>query len=374
LTVAQRTPWNSVLEVAYVGSKSDYLSNYNNNFDQINDILVNQAIKAYGWLPNCDPTATSGGTNCQTPDSNHSNGYTTNQLNALRPYQAYASGSLKIIDHKMYSNYNGLQATWNKQEGHFIYMANYTFSKALGIRGESGSATGDPTNLRNNYGTLPNNRTHIFNVAYVYQVPNLPGSYNAIAKAAANGWQISGITQYQTGADIQAAITNNLGYIGWIPAGTSFMGKTTALPIQAGNQNTIGTGDVNLMPKLTCDPRKGLASHQYVNPNCFSPTVTPGQQGTYLFPTMNGPGFFNSDLSLFKNFVFGNSENRKLQFRFSGYNFVNHPVRSFQNNDNALSLHYNADGSRTDVGGIPFGYALYKTGHRIVQGEAKFTW
>jgi hypothetical protein len=43
LTVAQRTPWNSVLEVAYVGSKSDYLSNYNNNFDQIN-LITSQAL------------------------------------------------------------------------------------------------------------------------------------------------------------------------------------------------------------------------------------------------------------------------------------------------------------------------------------------
>ena len=36
-TVAQRLPWQSVLEVAYVGNKADYLSNYNNNFDQLND-------------------------------------------------------------------------------------------------------------------------------------------------------------------------------------------------------------------------------------------------------------------------------------------------------------------------------------------------
>ena len=28
----------------------------------------------------------------------------------------------------------------------------------------------------------------------------------------ANGWQISGITQYQTGADLQAAVSSNFGY------------------------------------------------------------------------------------------------------------------------------------------------------------------
>src|SRR5690242_16088017 len=45
-TVAERMPWKSLLEVAYVGSKSDYLSNYNNNFDQINDITVGGMFNA----------------------------------------------------------------------------------------------------------------------------------------------------------------------------------------------------------------------------------------------------------------------------------------------------------------------------------------
>jgi len=43
-----------------------------------------------------------------------------------------------------------------KQAGAFTFLSNYTFGKALGIRGENGAATGDPTVLANNYGTLPN--------------------------------------------------------------------------------------------------------------------------------------------------------------------------------------------------------------------------
>ena len=62
LTVAERLPWNSVLEVAYVGNKADYLSNYNNNFSQINDIGVGTLLNApgLGWLANCNPTLTDG--------------------------------------------------------------------------------------------------------------------------------------------------------------------------------------------------------------------------------------------------------------------------------------------------------------------------
>src|SRR5437762_665970 len=170
-TVAQRLPWNSVLEVAYVGSKSDYLSNYNNNFDQLNLLkvgtLLNQTYTPLagpsaprGWLPNCDPDGSTihlgsngqDADNCWAPgtDTNgvvYSAGYDSGQIQAARALQAY--GTVKIIDHKMYSNYNGLQVTWNKQSGHVTFLANYTFSKSLGIRGEDGAATGDPTTLGN---------------------------------------------------------------------------------------------------------------------------------------------------------------------------------------------------------------------------------
>jgi hypothetical protein len=147
------------------------------------------------------------------------------------------------------------------------------------------------------------------------------------------------------------------------------MGKTLAVPIQAGNQNGIGSADISLMPTLTCNPRSGLKAHQYINGSCFSPFVAPGQQGSYVFPTLTGPGYFNTDTSLFKTFAFG--ESKKLQFRFSGYNFLNHPNRTFLNGDPALNLTFNSAGTLTTPN---FGYALNETGHRILQMSAKFIW
>jgi len=277
---------------------------------------------------------------------------------------------VKIIDHKMYSNYNSLQVTWNKQAGHFTFLTNYTFSKALGIRGENGAASGDPTVLANNYGTLPNNRTHIFNVAYVYEFPTLHNG-GAFVKQLVNGWQISGIGQYQTGADLQASVSSNFGYVGFIPADTTFMGVTTTGAVQGTNQLVLGSPDITLMPVLTCNPAKGLKPHQYINGACFSPTTTPGQQGSYIFPTLTGPGFFNTDISLFKNFTFGQAENKKLQFRFSGYNFLNHPNRTFLNADQDLNLTFNSAGQLTSPN---FGVATNTIGHRIMQMSLKFSW
>jgi Carboxypeptidase regulatory-like domain len=379
LTVAQRMPWNSVLEVAYVGNKADYLSNYNNNFSQINDLgvgaLFNQAGSGYGWLPDCFPAGqTSDGGACSKNGAD--TGYNTANTTNARPLGKYY-GTLKILNHQMYSNYNSMQVSWNKQAGRFTYMANYTFGKALGIRGENGGGgnIGDPTNLKNNYGTLPNNRTHIFNLAYVYQFPNLT-SANRLVKGVLNDWQVSGIGQYQSGADLQAASgsNQNFNYTAYIPAGTTFMGKTITSAVQTSNQNVLGTPDVLLMPKVICDPRKNLGPHQYINGNCFQGFATPGQQGDYVFPTLTGPGFFNTDLSLFKNFTWGASENKKLQFRFSGYNFLNHANASFISGDPALNLNFNQQGQLVANGGKTFGVASYKVGHRIMQMAVKFTW
>jgi hypothetical protein len=183
------------------------------------------------------------------------------------------------------------------------------------------------------------------------------------------GWQISGMTQYQSGADLQASVSSNLSFSAYIPAGTTFMGKTLMTATQASAENMLGSGDLTLMPKLTCDPRKGLDKNQYFNPNCFT-LSSPGTNGDYIWPTITGPGFVNSDLSLFKNFTFGANENKKLQFRISAYNFLNHPNRTFLAGDNNLKLNFNAAGNLVND---RTGYADHKTGHRIMQLMAKFT-
>ena len=92
------------------------------------------------------------------------------------------------------------------------------------------------------------------------------------------------------------------------------------------NVSLLGTNDIRLSPILTCDPKSGLGHNQYVNPNCFAMPNQIGQNGPTILPAIYGPGFFNWDMGLFKNFQF--SENRKLQIRFNGYNFLNHPLWS----------------------------------------------
>ncbi|HVH85923.1 MAG TPA: hypothetical protein VM912_04310, partial [Terriglobales bacterium] len=94
------------------------------------------------------------------------------------------------------------------------------------------------------------------------------------------------------------------------------------------------------------------------------------------FPTLQGPGYFDTDISLQKNFVWGASESKSLQFRVSGYNFLNHPNRTFLNNDPGLILNFDSTGKIVQQGGptgAPFGYATNEIGHRILQGMIRFS-
>ena len=353
-TISQRMPWASTAEFSYVGSKADYLSNNGTNIGQLNDIaggtlLGNSAL--FGTLTN--------------PVSNPN-------ITAYRPYPTY--GSIHQINHNSYSNYNSFQTSWNKQSGHINWLVNYTFSKALGIRGEnSNNGVGDPVNIKNDYGVLPNDRTHLFNVAYVVEMPSVAHS-NFLAKGLLNGWKASGISQFQSGVPLQAQTGSNFGLNGNLAVGSVLPnGYVVKTGDNFGLNSTLITGspDVSVQPVLLCDPRKNLAPNQYINGACFA-APTPGHNGSFIFPYIKGPAFVNNDLSLFKSFTFG--ESKKIEFRASAYNFLNHALTTFNPTGagTALTLTTGADGKITPSSLKTFGYANYFNGNRTVQLTLKF--
>ncbi len=118
------------------------------------------------------------------------------------------------------------------------WLANYTFSKALGIRGENtSSGVGNPLTPSDNYGVLPNDRTHIFNLAYSYQMGNLYTAPHAFLKGVINGWQISGTTQMQSGSPLQANTSSNFNLSGFLAPGTQLPGGLGVVPT-----NNTGAG------------------------------------------------------------------------------------------------------------------------------------
>jgi hypothetical protein len=92
-------------------------------------------------------------------------------------------------------NYHGLQINAQRRMSRGLqYGASYVFSKALGTQGS------DPYNVDRvwYYGPLTQDRRHVANFNWVYQVPSV-GS-NRYAKAVLGNWTLSGIATVQTGA------------------------------------------------------------------------------------------------------------------------------------------------------------------------------
>jgi hypothetical protein len=258
-----------------------------------------------------------------------------------------------------------MQIAWLRNAGRYTIQANYTLQKALGIV----SSTLNPFNLHANYGAQPTDRRQLFNIAYSLDLGS-PLHANKFLNGAVNGWQLSGITQVQSGA--------NLTYSGSYNASTNFnlnVGNLT-LPgttIGINNQSILGTNAIQLNPLVLCNPKSGLGPHQYINPNCFAPPTVVGQNGPNVLPAVYGPSFFDSDLALFKNFKIRESMN--LQFRFNAYNFLNHPLWSFPDNSN-LTLKYDQDASgkiTLDSTSSKFGTATTKQGARILELAVKFS-
>jgi hypothetical protein len=266
--------------------------------------------------------------------------------------------------------------TWQKQTGRMTFTTNYTFSKLLGTRdgqtfngNQSGSAEYS-YNLGSNYGVLAYDRTHIFNAAYVINLPS-PVHNNKFFSGVVNGWEFSGITQWQSGPPIQPNTGANSN-----PALNASYGSVLHDGIYepVSNQTYLGTNATPLTVVLTCDPRTGLKSGQYFNPSCFAPPA-PGQIGNIIWPYVKGPALFNSDLSLYKNFAI--REKQKLQLRFEAFNFLNHPLPEFNalNNNADISLNFaNAAGhlSQTNTNANTTGTPLYTVNRRVIEFAIKY--
>jgi hypothetical protein len=329
-TIAQRLPWSSLLEVAYVGNESTDLAYTGGAGSSVNLVPVGAMLaSANGGL---DP-------NSQV-------------ANNFRPLKGFSD--VNLATHGTYANYNALQVTWGRTKGRYTLSTNYTFGKALGII----SSTYDSFNMQNNYGVQPSDRTHLFNLAYSVELGN--PVRNKIAGGAVNGWQVSGMVQLQSGANLTGQRTNNfsMNTNSYKIPGTTFNVSSTSL---------LGTPNIALHPLITCDPKANLTEHQYINQNCFAMPTQTGQNGPTTLPVVYGPAFFNTDLGLFKNFDI--RENKRLQFRVNGYNFINHPLWSFPAGGN-LTLGFN--GTTGQLNTPLFGYATQKQGRRTVQLAVKF--
>ena len=329
LSIATKFPGNWILQASYVGNNSNSMMDNGTTqavvLDNVNAIPVGTLFTS----------AAAAAIDAKAPGACNASGCTPAQAASLdniynypgdkavqnaRPYNRYSQ--ILVPLHNTYANYNAVQFEAIKQIGKLNFNANYTFSKALGILGSSAdfnyTAGIDPFNLANNYGPLNYDRTQVLNLSYSYQTGKFTDQ--RMLGGFVNNWLISGITNIQSGPDMQTGVSYSPGF--YLQGNISNNGN----PYGVSSQSILGTPDVNLQPVLTCNPRSNLGSHQYLNPSCYAlPAV--GTNGPYIEPYAHGPAFFNSDLSVDKSFSIGGE--RRVRFRYAAFNFLNHPLNSF---------------------------------------------
>lgn len=347
----------TLFELSYQGSQSSHLLT---QYEQgASGDLENVNALPIGTLYKPDPL---------TGEVNSPQGFSTEQhVNNFRPYPFYTQ--VNVARHILYSNYNAMQASVKRTQGRFNYSFNYTWSKNLGVLGSySTGNVVDSANIRPNYGPLAYDRSHIFNGTYTYDV----GSWahgGRLVRGIANKWNISGIVNLQSGPNAQRVLGSNLGLGGQVPIPS----QQQPQPYYTLNNLTyLGTPDVVLQPTLTCDPRHGLKSHQYINVNCFALPQF-GVNGQAQFPYIHTPGFFNTDARLGKQFQMG--EKRSLQFQLSAFNVINRPNYSFSSKfPSEQELYYGATPNDPSKYAFPteFGSANFRFGRRVTEISARY--
>jgi hypothetical protein len=337
-TVDQKLPWRMNAEASYVGNSSLYFQP---------QIDMN-AVPVGAMLNSTCAAGTTVSVGC---------------VQGYRPYQNYQDILSESTAGK--ARFDSLQASLQRTSGFLTLMINYTYSKSLsdGYLGSENTSGYADYGVDEFYGVSPSDRPNVLSTAYVVHVPNTQGG-NSLLRGVVNGWEFSGITQIESGANLTS------GPDGWDFGYAPASGTTPAE--QMSNTALLGTPDITLMPLLTCNPSKGNPKGTYINPSCFSLPVGNGVNGTTKMPYIPGPKYWKSDLTAIKNFKVGEHEN--VQFRIAGFNFLNHALTSFEGGDPNLDLtNYSYVNGQEVNNNTTFGQANWKYGQRIVELGAKFS-
>jgi len=287
--------------------------------------------------------------------------------NSLRTF-APGFGQIFSLQNVADSNYNGLQATLRRSTGPLTLGVSYTYSHSI-----DDSSDRSDTTLVNSYDLSSNkassnfDQRHLLNISYVYKLDSLVGKLrywfsnigyddSAASQAAAmpeasshwahiveDGWELSGITIYQTGTPF--SVING--------------GSSTGISVldNAGVANGTGAGSY---PDVIGNPHQaapfGGNNKESIGPILANPAAFGAPEGLTFGNAgrnfMNNPSRLNFDVALLKHFKI--TEGSNLEFRVEAFNVFNHTQFRIYDPDkgntgsNTITCYGGADNSAGD--------------------------
>jgi hypothetical protein len=306
--IQQQLNDNSVLEVAYVGSKGTKLLTARD----INQPQPSALPPGLPFVPRPDPRF----------------------------------DDINLLESRANSNYHSLQARFQQRLSRGLAsLVSYTWSKSIDDASNFFSSAGDSNFPQNSYdvraerGRSNFDVRHRLSVSYSYDLPFGKGrEYLANAgwlSSILSGWQSFGILTFQSGRPFTVALLPDIDNSG---TGRSILG--------------FGAND---RPNLIANPHlENRSPEEWFSTSAFA-FAPPGQFGNAGRNILDGPGYQNVNISFVKDTNV--SEDLNVQLRAEFFNLFNHP--NFNLPDNFLgSPTFGRITSARDPRHIQFGVKL----------------
>lgn len=270
-------------------------------------------------------------------------------INALRPYKGY--GPIRETFNDANSIYNGLQLELTRRfKNGLSFGFAYTLSKCQDTGSNQRDVIPDAYDASFLYGPCDYDARHIAVINWVYEIPWMRKSDNRFMRTVVGGWQVTGVTQFQSGAPVRGMQTAD-DFAGIGPGSGNqiqYFWKYANLSSGADYPRQFAAGGNN-------DPAQWLTVNGSGGPLFTAPaagTIVRDRLRNYFY----NPGFQNWNIGLFKEFAV--TEKQRLLLRAEGFNWINHP---------------NWSGMTTDPRSAAFGKVTGKQDQRNLQLSLRYS-
>jgi hypothetical protein len=269
--------------------------------------------------------------------------------NALRPYKGF--GPIRETFNDANSMYNAVQleATRRFSKG-LSYGFAYTLSKCMDDGSNQRDVIPDAYDASFLWGPCDYDTRHVAVINWIYELPFFRSASNKFVRSAVGGWQVTGVTQFQTGTPVNIQTSDDFAGIG--PGSgnqIAYFWKYANFAQGADYPRQFAYSGNN-------DPAQWLT----VRDSSGNLLFTPPAGGTMIKDRLRryfyNPGFQNWNVGLFKNFAI--TEKQRVLLRAEAYNWINHP---------------NWDGMNTDPRSAAFGKVTTKSSNRTMQLSLRYS-